>query len=40
MDKVSHFLGVGDDGKVGTLSGRHALIAGVVLLAGSVWFHL
>jgi hypothetical protein len=39
MDKVSRFLGVGDDGKVGALSGWHALSAGVVFLAGAVWFH-
>ena len=38
-DRFRRFLGVGDDGRVGALSGWHALIAGLVILGGSVWGH-
>ncbi|MBO9553887.1 hypothetical protein [Cellulomonas sp.] len=37
-DRASRFWGV-RDGKVGLLSGRAALIAGLVLGAGSAWAH-
>jgi hypothetical protein len=37
-DRARRFWGVGDDGKVGLLSGWHALVVGAVLSAGAVWF--
>ena len=38
-DKARRFWGVDDDGKVGLLSGWHALIAGVLLGAAAAWGH-